>query len=143
MRSCNTYQGSYQNKVSAINGARHVGGVQGNVARFSSASRLLSLWSSCVAQKEGGNGLAGAILNALQTHMNGRSAMTVVGADNEVKRDGRIHAAPSAFALRASSAASEPAFYARTANERIRPSNGMRRLATQSGSIWIVAGSYG
>lgn len=38
----------------------------------------------CVAKSERGNGLAAAMFNELQTHMQGRPAMTFVRADNEL-----------------------------------------------------------
>jgi predicted N-acetyltransferase YhbS len=61
----------------------HVAIVQAMLRSFPPPANCYLYGPVCVAESERGKGLAGALFRVLQTHMDGRPAMTFVRADNE------------------------------------------------------------
>jgi predicted N-acetyltransferase YhbS len=62
----------------------HIAIIQAMLRTFPAPPGCYLYGPICVAETERGKGLAGAMFKELQTHMNGRPAMTFVKADNDL-----------------------------------------------------------
>jgi predicted N-acetyltransferase YhbS len=64
----------------------HIPIIQAMLRAFPALPNCYLYGPVCVAQSERGNGVAGALFQALQAHMNDRPAMTFIRADNAASR---------------------------------------------------------